>query len=163
MKILFFLSLLTLLICQPVFANEKKAQDFALKDIYGKTVRLSDSKGKVVLLHFWAMWCGDCVKEMPSLNSLYASYREKGLDVISVSTDLSVSKLQTFANKHNIGFVILHDHDKSVTIKSYNVIGLPATFFIDRNGFIIERINGPRDWNSQMMKKKVQAVLKRQQ
>ncbi|MFQ3573419.1 MAG: TlpA disulfide reductase family protein [Thermodesulfovibrionales bacterium] len=143
-----------------VFAKDKKAVDFVLNDIYGKSVRLSELRGKTVLLHFWAMWCGDCVKEMPSLNNLHTTYRDNGLEVVSISTDVSVSKLQEFAKANKIGFMILHDPDKVVTIKSYSVVGLPVSVFIDKHGNIIERINGPRDWNSNVMKRKIQSLLK---
>lgn len=162
MKIL-ILTFLILALNQPAYANDKKASDFFLKDIFGKTISLSDYKGKVVLLHFWAMWCGDCLKEIPSLNNAYVLFKDKGLEVVSISTDTSISKLQEFSHKNKIEFVILHDPDKSVTIKSYQVIGLPVTFIIDRGGKIIERINGPRDWNSQTMKKKIHSIVQKKQ
>lgn len=135
-------------------------RDFKLPDLSGKEVRLSDIKDRVILLHFWALWCGSCKDEMPSLNNLYNALRERGLEVITISTDTSTSRLKEFVLQHKINLPILLDTDKKVTVSMYGVIGIPVTFIIDKRGKVIEKIQGVRDWNSAKMRNKLERLLR---
>ncbi len=85
----------------------KPAPIFALPDINGKKVSLSDFKGKVVLINFWATWCGPCKAEMPSLNSLYSTFKNEGFVVLAVSIDTSEKPVKSFVSEKGIAFPVL--------------------------------------------------------
>jgi peroxiredoxin len=137
----------------------KTAPVFELKDLDGKKVSLSDFKGKVILLNFWATWCAPCKAEMPSLENLYRSFREKGLVVIGISVDNSEKTVQSFVKEKAITFPILLDKGKEVSFDDYGVIGLPVTFLIDQKGIIVEKVFGEKRWDSEEVKMKIKRLL----
>lgn len=139
-------------------AEKQKAPDFSLKDPGGKTVALSSSKGKVVLLNFWATWCPSCVSEMPSLNKLYGEMKSRGLEIIAVSTDRSAIGVRDFREEHGLAFPVLMDEDREVT-GLYHVFSLPTSFLINRKGYIVEKFFGAYDWTGQEMKEKIEKLL----
>ncbi len=136
------------------------AKDFSLKELSGREVRPSQFRGKILILHFWALWCGSCREELPSLDSLYSAYKERGVEVLTVTTDTSLSSLKEFIIQQRLSLPILLDTDKNVTVNMYGVIGIPVTFIIDRDGRVLEKIQGARDWNTPKMRAKVEAFLK---
>lgn len=138
----------------------KQIPDFTLKDINGKDVAFYSFKGKVILLNFWATWCGPCREEMPSLINLYKSYKDKGFVVIGISVDTSDKPVRRFINDNAIIFPILMDSDKEVSFDIFGVLGLPTSYLIDRNGVVVEKFLGERDWNSPEIKNKVLKLLK---
>jgi len=120
---------------QMLVANDVDASkaDFTLKDMSGKKVTLSELKGKIVLVSFWATWCPPCRKEMADLDLIYTHYQPQGLVVLSVTSEsaLTVSKwYQQFGNYHP---PILLDQGSNVS-KEFHVSGLPTTFVFDRDG-----------------------------
>jgi len=135
-----------------------KAPDFILKDLTGRNIPLSAFKGKVVLLNFWATWCPPCRAEMPSLNKLYHSLNPLGLEVVSVSTDRSLSDIKDFLDRHKVDFPVLFDADRT-TSKLYRVFSMPTTFLIDRNGIIVEKFYGEYDWTEPETKGKIEKLL----
>lgn len=135
------------------------APDFTLLDLNGKKVSLAEYRGKAVVLNFWATTCGPCKAEMPSLNSLYLEFRNKGLSVVAVSVDTSEKPVRAFISEKNLAFTVLMDKDKEVFFDSYAVMGLPTTFLIDRSGAIVEKIIGERDWDSPQMREKIRRLL----
>ena len=135
-----------------------KAPDFTLKDLNGKTVSLSAFKGKVILLNFWATWCPPCRAEMPSLNKLYNILKPRGLEVVAVSTDRSISDIKDFIESHRVGFPILFDSERSAS-KLYRVFSMPTTFLIDRKGVIVEKFYGEYDWTEPETKEKIEKLL----
>lgn len=149
---------LTVCFSSPAFSGEKTT-DFTLPDINGKKVSFSEFKGMVVVLNFWATWCGPCRAEMPSLNNLYNEYKDKGFVVLAVSVDTSEKPVKSFAREHKLAFPILMDKDKAVSFDEYAVLGLPTTFLIDKNGVVIEKIMGEREWDSPQMKEKILKLL----
>lgn len=149
---------LTVCFSSPAFSGEKTT-DFTLPDINGKKVSFSEFKGMVVVLNFWATWCGPCRAEMPSLNNLYNEYKDKGFVVLAVSVDTSEKPVKSFAREHKLAFPILMDKDKAVSFDEYTVLGLPTTFLIDKNGVVIEKIMGEREWDSPQMKEKILKLL----
>jgi peroxiredoxin len=162
---------LLLLILSPLFAQHaaradsaqgslKSAPEFTLPDINGKKVSLSDFKGKVILLNFWATWCGPCTGEMPSLNNLYAAFKNEGFVVLAVSIDPSERAVQSFVSAKGITFPVLMDPDKEAYFDLYAVFALPTSFLIDRKGMIVAKILGDREWDSPDMKNKIADLLK---
>jgi peroxiredoxin len=125
------------------------APDFALNDVQGISHRLSDYRGSVVILNFWASWCPDCVQEMPTLNSLYNKLKKDGLVVIGVSADRTHADIVSFAGK--VSYPVLLDDKGDVFVKKYTITRLPATIIIDREGFIVQKIFGQRDFSSGAM------------
>ena len=137
---------------------KSKAPDFTAKDLNGKTVSLSAFKGKVVLLNFWATWCPPCRAEMPSLNKLYNMLKPRGLEVVAVSTDRSISDIKDFIESHRVGFPVLFDSERSAS-KLYRVFSMPTTFLIDRKGIIVEKFYGEYDWTEPETKGKIEKLL----
>lgn len=135
-----------------------KVPDFSLTDISGKIFSFSSMKGKVVLLNFWATWCPPCKAEMPSMNRLYTSMKARGLEVIAVSSDSSLSSIKDFIAKTRIDFLVLHDEKKAVSMQ-YKVFSMPTTFLIDRNGTIVQKFYGEYDWTDPEVKKQIEKLL----
>jgi peroxiredoxin len=114
--------------------NRKPAPDFTLKDANGQTVKLSDYKGKVVLLNFWATWCGPCTLEIPWFEQFQQEYRSKGFEVLGVSMDEEGwNAVKPYIAEHKINYRIVLGND-SVGELYGGVDSLPTTFIIDREG-----------------------------
>jgi peroxiredoxin len=159
--ILFFLLLLTFFHADSVFAKTNSlAPDFTLSDITGKPVKLSQFRGKVVVLNFWSIWCGPCLAEMPSLNKLYLEFKDKGLIVLSIAEDPAEKPVRSYIQEKGIAFPILMDKDKKIYFK-YSLFGIPVTFLIDKKGVVAEKFIGERDWSSSEMRGKVSDLLKK--
>ena len=156
--ILTIILFLTVCFSSPAFSGEKAA-NFTLNDINGKKVSSSEFKGKVVVLNFWATWCGPCRAEMPSLNNLYNEYKDKGLVVLAVSVDTSEKPVKSFIKEYKLSFPVLMDKNKEVSFDDYGVLGLPTTFLIDKNGIVKEKIMGEMEWDSPRMKEKILKLL----
>ncbi len=114
------------------FTN-KPAKDFHLQAIDGHTYKLSDLRGKVVMINFWATWCGPCAKEMPHLVKMYEKYKQGGFEILAISVDSKQDryKVPLFAEKHSLTFPVLYDEGVS---ELYSVVGYPTNIFIDRQG-----------------------------
>ena len=122
------------------------APDFTLTDLTGKDVVLSGLKGKVVLVNFWASWCPPCIMEIPSLSSFAETYRGQGVEVLAINVEnIKVDQLQDFLQQHPHAFQTLLDPSKRVQNR-YGVRRLPETFLIDREGVVMKRYIGARDW-----------------
>ncbi len=123
------------------------APDFELPDLEDQTVRLSDFRGKVVFLNFWATWCKPCREEMPSMEILYKNFGKDGLVILAVSIDRVTTKkdIPPFVKSLNLTFPILVD-SWGQTDKPYKLMGVPETYIIDREGVLHQKIIGPRDW-----------------
>ena len=139
----------------------KHAPSFELRDLSGKTATLTAFKGKVVLLNFWSTLCVPCTAEMPSLNRLHAALGDKGLHVVAVSIDSSDRPVKDFVAEKRIAFMVLRDPEKEVFFDEFAGPSLPASYLIDRNGIIMEKFNGPREWDSPDMQEKILKLLKK--
>lgn len=121
------------------------APDFELRSIDRGTIRLSDLRGKVVILNFWASWCPPCREEMPALQRVYQAYQSQGVEVIAVNVTSqdTLSDALNFVQDNGLTFSVLLDEQGGVQ-STYRISGLPTTFFIDREGKIRElMIGGP--------------------
>ncbi len=129
--------------------GDKKAPDFSLLDLRGRRVGLKEFRGKIILLNFWATWCGPCKEEMPFLEILHQQFKEKDFVVLTVSVDYEGAKLvQDFINKQRYTFPVLLD-PKCEVLDLFDVKGIPTTFLIDKKGKLLGRAIGPRDWKCQ--------------
>ena len=136
------------------------APDFQLRDLEGRLVTLSDFRGKVVLLNFWATWCGPCRVEMPAMEQLYRTFPRKDFEILAVSTDAQGEAVtRPFQKKNHLTFPILHDDDYLVGL-TYGARSLPMTFMVDRQGVIRHQIFGARDWGAAEAHELVQMLMK---
>ena len=136
------------------------APNFQLRDLNGRFVTLSDLRGKVVLLNFWATWCGPCRVEMPAMEQLYQTLSRKDFEILAVSTDAQgVSITRPFQQENHLTFPILHDADYRVGL-TYGVRTLPMTFMVDRQGVVRHQIFGARDWGASDAQQLVQMLMK---
>lgn len=113
----------------------KAPPDFALKSSAGNNLRLSEFTNQVVLINFWATWCGPCRKELPLLNALHERYTRAGFTVIGINIDQDIDKARAMTNTLGIKFPILFDPDNAVS-KSWGLSAMPTTVIIDRRGVI---------------------------
>lgn len=125
----------------------KVAPNFSLPDLADTSVQLTDYRGKVVFLNFWATWCKPCQEEMPSMEQLYKNYGKDGLVILAVSIDRVTTKkdIPPFVKNMNLTFPVLVD-SWGQTDKRYKLMGVPETYIIDREGILQEKVIGPRDW-----------------
>lgn len=121
------------------------AWEFELLDLGGRSVRLRDFRGRVVLLNFWATWCAPCREEMPALETLARELGPRGLAVVGVNFMESKGKVEVFVKEHGLRFPILLDADGRVS-ERYQVFALPVTFLVDRRGMLVATVLGIRDW-----------------
>ncbi|GAE91318.1 cytochrome c-type biogenesis protein ResA [Gracilibacillus boraciitolerans JCM 21714] len=120
------------------------AKDFQLKQVVttnDNIIKLSDLRGKGVMLNFWATYCGPCKKEMPYMEKLYPEYKEKGIEILAVSVDATELVITNFVEEYDLTFPILHDKNSQV-LDAYGIRPLPTTYFIDENGIVVERVLG---------------------
>ncbi len=123
------------------------APDFSLPDLQGKAQRLSDYRGKVVFLNFWATWCKPCKEEMPSMQVLWENLKNQDFMLLAVSMDrvTTTKDIPSFVESLKLSFPILTD-SWGQTDKRYKLMGVPESYIIDQNGVLREKVIGPRDW-----------------
>jgi peroxiredoxin len=118
------------------------APDFVLTDLQGHTVKLSDLRGKAVVLNFWATWCPPCKEEIPWLVDLQKRYGSQGLQIVGINMDDGDPKdVVKFAAENSINYPILYGQDKVADLYG-GIDYLPTTFYIDRNGVVLDRVFG---------------------
>ena len=118
-----------------------RAIDFQLQTLDGKTVKLSDFRGKPVLLNFWATWCGPCRFEMPFLQQINDSYSAKGLVLLAIDIAEDSTTVQKFMTDLNLSLTVPMDTTAKVA-KSYGITAIPSTFLIDKDGIIRGKVVG---------------------
>jgi len=112
------------------------APDFALKDVDGRSIRLSAYKGKVVLVEFWATWCPPCRELTPVLNRLYEKYKDKGFVILALTPE-DTDTVKDYIKDHQVKYTVVIATQK--TINQYGVIGIPMSFLIDKEGKIVNK------------------------
>jgi thiol-disulfide isomerase/thioredoxin len=127
------------------------APDFTLKTLDGQEITLSKLKGKVILLDFWATWCGPCRESIPHLVHLYKTYQKNGLEVIGMNLDRGdIETVRRFAKSMNIPYPIVSTPEE--VSRNFGITGLPTAVFIDKEGKVREKIVG---FNSVVLTAKV--------
>jgi peroxiredoxin len=134
------------------------APDFTLKSTTGQNVKLSDLKGKVVLLNMWASWCGPCRQEMPILDKLAKDNKDTGLVILGVNQDEEASERDAFLKDNGVSFQILDD-SKHAVAKSLNSTAQPSSFFIDRAGNLVHTHEGFKAGDAAVYAAKVKELL----
>jgi peroxiredoxin len=122
--------------------------DFTLPDVSGKSIRLADLRGNVVLVNFFATWCSPCRDEMPTLENVFRAYQNKGFVVLGVAGDSKGKEVvEPFVKKYGVTFPVVLD-DENVVQRQYGVRGIPAVYLFDRHGKIATMYVGGANWDS---------------
>src|SRR5713226_494838 len=142
------------------FAAGDIAADFQIEDLAGHPVTLSEMRGKVVFLNVWATWCGPCLEEMPSMETLYDEFKERqDFVILAVSEDTKGrDTVIPYVTKNGYHFPVLLDPDNKIS-EAYNVSGVPETFIIDKSGRIVAHHMGAFDWSSADVKEALRELL----
>ena len=134
------------------------APDFTLKTLDGSNLKLSEQRGTVILLNFWASWCGPCRTEMPLLDDLYQEYRDYGFTVLGVNLDENRDQADRLLDKIPVTFPVLFDPQNS-TSETYGVDAMPTTVLIDRNGVVRHHHRGYKDGYMDKNEDQVKALV----
>jgi|TARA_B110000914_G_scaffold16519_1_gene12722 peroxiredoxin len=131
-----------------------KAPDFTLRTVQGELFKLSENRGKVIMLNFWGTWCGPCRREIPDFNKLHAKYQKDGLEIVGITLTSGSSKnILQFMNAWDMEYTVLTDIDNNETQKVTSIYGraigkpitgIPTTLIIDQEGYIVKGYIGPR-------------------
>jgi peroxiredoxin len=135
------------------------APDFTLPTVNGPNLRLQEQRGRVVMVNFWATWCGPCRVEMPHLNRLYEKYRSSGFVLLGVNIDENPRAAADLAGKLGMKFPVLLDTDKKVS-RLYDLGTMPSTVLIDRDGRVRYVHRGYRDGYEDTYDKQIRELLR---
>lgn len=128
-------------------AKPYKAPEFVLRTDDGKTYRLADYRGKVVVVNFWATWCPPCRQEMPSMDRAYKQLQKDGIEIVAVNVGENEDAIFAFTGVIPVSFPLLLDPEAKV-VQQYRVRGLPTTYVVDPNGMVVYSAVGGREWDA---------------
>jgi peroxiredoxin len=134
------------------------APEIGLKDRSGKVVQLSELRGSVVVVDFWASWCAPCREELPVLESLYKKYRDKGLVVVGVGQDADVAKFTKYLRGTPLSFLVVHDAEGQVA-RRYAPPKMPSSYIIDRKGLVRRVHAGFKASDKQELERELKVLL----
>lgn len=156
-----------LLVCLGLAGNASAARDmigtpapdFTLGSLEGSNLRLSEYQGRVVMINFWATWCGPCRQEMPLLDELYTQYQPLGFTILGVNVEEDPSKAKQLLKESPVNFPILYD-DKSEVSKLYKVVAMPSTVLVDRDGNVRYLHQGYKPGYEESYQHQVRALIR---
>jgi peroxiredoxin len=135
------------------------APDFSLPILGGeRELRLSEHRGQVVLVNFWATWCKPCEEEMPAMERLYRRLHPLGFEMLAISVDEDEQLVRGFRDKMGITFPILMNPSQDVS-RAYQTMGFPESLLVDPEGNVVERYVGPREWDHPAYVERIQGLL----
>ena len=158
-KLLFLAALACCGVAPAAVTVQAAAPDFALRSTEGRNLRLKEQRGQVVLVNFWASWCGPCKQEMPHLNRLHDKYRSAGFVLLGVNIDEDPKQAQALATRMALKFPVLFDSDKAVS-RRYALDSMPATVIIDRDGRVRHVHRGYREGVEATYDAQIRALVK---
>ncbi|MFO1329729.1 MAG: TlpA disulfide reductase family protein [Rubrivivax sp.] len=135
------------------------APDFTLRQQGGGALRLGEQRGRVVLVNFWASWCGPCKLELPQLNRLHQAYRGAGLVLLGVNVDEDPQAAADVSRRQGLQFPVLLDSDKAV-VRRWDLGSMPATVLIDRDGRVRHVHRGWRDGLEQTYERQIRELIR---
>lgn len=138
---------------------KSEAHDFTLKSNSGENLRLSDFRGQVVLINFWATWCGPCRQEMPKLDELYKRYKRAGVAIWGVNVEDDSALADNFLKNNPVSFPILYDVTSEVS-ELYKVDAMPTTVIVDRNGKMRHLHRGYKPGYEDIYRQQIRELLK---
>jgi peroxiredoxin len=130
-----------------LFSSRTASVEVLLKDVNGAEIDISDFRGNIVFLNFWATWCPSCVTEMPSMEELHRKFKEKDFAVVAVSIQDSAAAVKRFFKQNQLTYTALLD-SAGKTVPGFGIRAIPTTLLLDKSGRIFGRIMGPREWGS---------------
>lgn len=136
-----------------------EAPDFVLKSVTGRNLRLSEYRGEVVMLSFWATWCGDCRAQLEQLEDTYSRYENAGVKLLAVSLDQNERQVGELAASLGVEYPVLHDPSGDVG-RLYDVSKIPVMVLIDRSGIVREVFEGFKRGGEPRYLESVQALLR---
>lgn len=136
-----------------------KATDFTLKSRDGKNIKLSELRGQVVMINFWASWCGPCRQEMPLLEALHKKYNALGFTLLGVNVEQDSSKANAYLRDISVSFPILFDTKNSVS-KAYNIAAMPSTVMVDRDGNLRYLHHGYKPGYEKEYQKQIKSLIR---
>jgi peroxiredoxin len=153
------ITVLTLFGTAIVLAADTAAPDFTLPAKTGAAVQLSKYKGSVVMLNFWASWCGPCRTEMPLMDQIYKKYAAAGFVLLGVNVDTDSTDAQKFLSQVPVSFPIAYDRENKVS-KMYDVAAMPSTVFIDRKGRVRQLHRGYKPGDENEYLSEIRALIR---
>jgi peroxiredoxin len=139
--------------------QQSMAPDFTLKALTGVNLRLAEQRGDIIVLNFWASWCGPCLQEMPALDKLASKYQPLGVQVWGVNVEADSSAAQKYLNKTRVEFPILFDTENSVS-ERYQVQAMPTTVIIDKDGRVHSVHRGYKPGYEQKYENDIKTLLR---
>ncbi len=139
--------------------SEGAAPDFTLKSSSGKNLRLSEFRGEVVMINFWASWCGPCRQEMPLLEELYNEYQPLGFTILGVNVEEDSSQAKQMLKDIPVNFPVLFDNESEVS-KLYKVVAMPSTVLVDRDGNVRYLHQGYKPGYEEAYQQQVRALIR---
>jgi peroxiredoxin len=140
-------------------APNAPAPDFTLRQLDGANLRLGEQRGRVVMVNFWATWCGPCRVELPHLGRLHDKYRSAGFVLLGVNIDEDANAAKALASKLGLKFPVLFDSKKEV-VAAYDLNAMPATVLIDRDGRVRHLHRGYKEGVEALYEQQLRALLK---
>ena len=135
------------------------APDFTLKSSSGENLRLSEFRGEVVMINFWASWCGPCRQEMPLLEELYSQYKPMGFTILGVNVEEDSTQAKQMLQDAPVNFPVLFDNQSEVS-KLYNVVAMPSTVIVDRDGNVRYLHQGYKPGFEEAYQQQVRALIR---
>lgn len=142
-----------------LMAQAETAPDFTLKSDSGENLRLAEQRGKVVMINFWASWCGPCREEMPILDALYDRYEKAGFTLFGVNVEQDPQAAQKFLADVGVSFPILFDPESDVS-RDYQVNAMPTTVMVDRDGEVRYVNRGYREGDEEKYRKQIKELIR---
>jgi peroxiredoxin len=140
--------------------RKKFRADFTLPDLHGQHISLSEFRGRVVLVNFWATWCYPCRAEMPSMEALYQDYKNKGFTILAISSDIhGYDMVAPFVAEYTLTFPILLDPQNMVGTQ-LQVRGIPMSYLLDKQGRIAGMELGAKNWQSPKVRHLIDQLLR---
>jgi peroxiredoxin len=130
-----------------IFPSGTSQVEIQLQDLYGADVNISDFRGKIVFLNFWATWCPTCVVEMPSMEKLHRKLKDRDFALVSISLQDPAAEVKRFFKQNSLTFTALLD-STGKTVPGFGIRAIPTTLLLDKTGRTIGRVMGPREWDS---------------
>jgi len=139
--------------------SQGSAPDFALKSHSGENIRLSELRGEVVMINFWASWCGPCRQEMPLLDQLYTEYQPMGFTILGVNVEEDPTQAKALLEEIPVSFPVLFDTRSQVS-KLYDVVAMPSTVLLDRDGNVRYLHHGYKPGYENTYQEQVRALIR---